>query len=405
MLKGKKILIGITGSIAAYKIPFLLRLLKKEGAEVQIILSPFAKEFVTPLTLSTLSERPVLTEFHDKNDGKWFSHVDLGLWADLFLVAPLTANTMGKMVTGIADNLLLTTVLSARCPVFFAPAMDLDMYHHPSTQSNIEKLQGYGYKLIEPVEGELASGLKGMGRLEDPEIIFEIIKQEFEKKKALKGKKALITAGPTYEPIDPVRFIGNHSSGKMGIAIAQTLAAQGVEVELVLGPTSEIVVDQLVSVHRVTTANEMFEKSMELFREADIAILSAAVADFSPSNIANSKIKKEQGLMSIELKQTKDILASLGKIKTDKQILVGFALETDNEELNAIKKLKAKNLDLIVLNSLKDKGAGFGFSTNKVSILDNKGNKTEFPLKEKTEVAKDIVDSIINILEDKNNFH
>ncbi len=401
MLKGKKILIGITGSIAAYKIPFLLRLLKKEGAEVQIILSPFAKEFVTPLTLSTLSERPVLTEFHDKNDGKWFSHVDLGMWADLFLVAPLTANTMGKMVAGIADNLLLTTVLSARCPVFFAPAMDLDMYHHPSTQSNIEKLQGYGYKLIEPVEGELASGLKGMGRLEDPEIIFEIIKQEFEKKKALKGKKALITAGPTYEPIDPVRFIGNHSSGKMGIAIAQTLAAQGVEVELVLGPTSEIVVDQLVSVHRVTTANEMFEKSMELFREADIAILSAAVADFSPSNIANSKIKKEQGLMSIELKQTKDILASLGKIKSDKQILVGFALETDNEELNAIKKLKAKNLDLIVLNSLKDKGAGFGFSTNKVSILDNKGNKTEFPLKEKTEVAKDIVDSIVNILEDK----
>ncbi len=401
MLKGKKILIGITGSIAAYKIPFLLRLLKKEGAEVQIILSPFAKEFVTPLTLSTLSERPVLTEFHDKNDGKWFSHVDLGMWADLFLVAPLTANTMGKMVAGIADNLLLTTVLSARCPVFFAPAMDLDMYHHPSTQSNIEKLQGYGYKLIEPVEGELASGLKGMGRLEDPEIIFEIIKQEFEKKKALKGKKALITAGPTYEPIDPVRFIGNHSSGKMGIAIAQTLAAQGVEVELVLGPTSEIVADQSVSVHRVTTANEMFEKSMELFREADIAILSAAVADFSPSNIANSKIKKEQGLMSIELKQTKDILASLGKIKTDKQILVGFALETDNEELNAIKKLKAKNLDLIVLNSLKDKGAGFGFSTNKVSILDNKGNKTEFPLKEKTEVAKDIVDSIVNILEDK----
>jgi len=401
MLKGKKILIGITGSIAAYKIPFLLRLLKKEGAEVQIILSPFAKEFVTPLTLSTLSERPVLTEFHDKNDGKWFSHVDLGMWADLFLVAPLTANTMGKMVAGIADNLLLTTVLSARCPVFFAPAMDLDMYHHPSTQSNIEKLQGYGYKLIEPVEGELASGLKGMGRLEDPEIIFEIIKQEFEKKKALKGKKALITAGPTYEPIDPVRFIGNHSSGKMGIAIAQTLAAQGVEVELVLGPTSEIVAGQSVSVHRVTTANEMFEKSMELFREADIAILSAAVADFSPSNIANSKIKKEQGLMSIELKQTKDILASLGKIKTDKQILVGFALETDNEELNAIKKLKAKNLDLIVLNSLKDKGAGFGFSTNKVSILDNKGNKTEFPLKEKTEVAKDIVDSIVNILEDK----
>ncbi len=401
MLKGKKILLGITGGIAAYKIPFLLRLLKKEGAEVQIILSPFAKEFVTPLTLSTLSERPVLTEFHKKDDGSWFSHVNLGLWADLFLVAPLTANTMGKMAAGIADNLLLTTILSSRCPVFFAPTMDLDMYHHPSTQSNIKKLQKFGYKLIEPVEGELASGLKGMGRLEEPEVIFEIIKEHFEKKKALKGKKVLVTAGPTHEPIDPVRFIGNHSSGKMGIAIAEALVDEGAEVDLVLGPTSENTEKQGIKIHRVTTAEQMFEKSMQVFKNEDIAILSAAVADFSPSNIADSKIKKDQGFQSIELKPTKDILASLGKVKSKKQILVGFALETDNEEANAIKKLNAKNLDLIVLNSLRDKGAGFGYSTNKVSILDNKGNKTEFALKDKTEVAKDIIAAIVSVLEQK----
>ena len=401
MLKGKKILIGITGSIAAYKIPFLLRLLKKEGAEVQIILSPFAKEFVTPLTLSTLSERPVLSEFHKKDDGSWFSHVNLGLWADFFLVAPLTANTMGKMVNGIADNLLLTTILSSRCPVYFAPAMDLDMYHHPSTQSNIKKLQGFGYKLIEPVEGELASGLKGMGRLEEPEIIFEIIEEHFEKKKALKGKKVLITAGPTHEPIDPVRFIGNHSSGKMGIAIAEAFADQGAEVDLVLGPSNEVAKAQGIKTHKVTTAHQMFDKCMDVFHKTDIAVLSAAVADFSPSASVNSKIKKEQGFKIIELKQTKDILASLGKIKTKEQVLVGFALETDNEEKNAIKKLKSKNLDLIVLNSLRDKGAGFGYSTNKVSILNNIGNKTEFPLKEKTEVAKDIVASIINVLKEK----
>lgn len=401
MLKGKKILIGITGSIAAYKIPFLLRLLKKEGAEVQIILSPFAKEFVTPLTLSTLSEKPVLSEFHKKDDGTWFSHVNLGLWADIFLVAPLTANTMGKMVNGIADNLLLTTILSSRCPVYFAPAMDLDMYHHPSTQLNIDKLQGFGYKLIEPVEGELASGLKGMGRLEEPEVIFEIIKEHFEKKKVLKGKKVLITAGPTHEPIDPVRFIGNHSSGKMGIAIAEAFADLGAEVDLVLGPSNEVAKNQKIKTHKVTTAEQMFDKCMEKFHEQDIAVLSAAVADFSPSTTAISKIKKEHGFKTIELKQTKDILASLGEIKTQKQILVGFALETDNEEKNASKKLKSKNLDLIVLNSLRDKGAGFGHSTNKVSILDNIGNKTEFQLKEKTEVAKDIVASIIDVLKKK----
>lgn len=401
MLKGKKILIGITGSIAAYKIPFLLRLLKKEGAEVQIVLSPFAKEFVTPLTLSTLSEKPVLSEFCKKDDGSWFSHVKLGIWADLIIIAPLTANSMGKMVNGIADNLLLTTILSARCPVYFAPAMDLDMYRHPSTQLNISKLQGFGYKLIEPIEGELASGLKGMGRLEEPEVIFDIIKGYFEKKKNLKGKKALVTAGPTYEPIDPVRFIGNYSSGKMGIAIAEALAEQGADVDLVLGPTSENIDNPDINIHRVVTAEQMYEKSLKLFQYQDIAVLSAAVADFSPLNIADSKIKKEQGLQSIKLKQTKDILAALGKLKSENQLLIGFALETDNEEANANKKIKSKNLDLIVLNSLRDKGAGFGHSTNKVSIINNKGDVTEFNLKQKTEVAIDIVTSIVNVLEQK----
>lgn len=404
MLKGKKILIGITGGIAAYKIPFLIRLLKKEGAEVQILLTPFAKEFVTPLTLSTLSENPVLWEFHKRDDGSWFSHVNLGLWADLFIVAPLTANTMGKMVTGIADNLLLTTILSSRCPIIFAPAMDLDMYHHPSTQANIKKLQSYGYQLIEPTEGELASGLKGMGRLEEPEMILDIIKEHFDKKKTLNGKKVLVTAGPTHEPIDPVRFIGNHSSGKMGIAIAEVLANEGAEVDLVLGPTSEKTNNPYIKTYNVTTAQEMFNKCTELFHTKDIAILSAAVADFTPSEIADHKIKKEQGLNSIKLKQTKDILASLGQEKSENQLLVGFALETDNEEINAIKKIKSKNLDLIVLNSLRDKGAGFGHSTNKVSILDNKGNKTEFPLKEKTEVAKDIVAYIVKVMEQKNKY-
>lgn len=398
MLKGKKILIGITGSIAAYKIPFLVRLLKKEGAEVQILITPFAKEFVTPLTLSTLSENAVLSEFHKSDDGSWFSHVDLGLWADLYLVAPLSANTMGKMAHGIADNLLLTTVLSSRCPIFFAPAMDLDMYHHPSTQLNIKKLQSFNYKLIEPVEGELASGLKGMGRLEEPEIIFNIIKDYFSKKKALKGKKVLVTAGPTYEAIDPVRFIGNHSSGKMGLAISETLAEYGAEVELVLGPTNEEIQNSSIKIHNVVTAEQMYNKCSELFNSQDIAILSAAVADFTPALSETSKIKKEDGLKLIELKPTKDILASLGQEKLPHQKLIGFALETDNEVSNALKKIKSKNLDLIVLNSLKDKGAGFGHSTNKISILDNKGNKTEFPLKDKKEVAVDIVESIIDIL-------
>jgi phosphopantothenoylcysteine decarboxylase/phosphopantothenate--cysteine ligase len=401
MLKGKKILIGITGSIAAYKIPFLIRLLKKAGAEVQILLTPFAKEFVTPLTLSTLSENAVLHEFHKHDDGSWFSHVNLGLWADLYLVAPLSANTMGKMAHGIADNLLLTTVLSARCPIFFAPAMDLDMYHHPTTQENIKKLQSIGYQLIEPVEGELASGLKGMGRLEEPEVIFGIIKKHFEKKKPLKNKKVLVNAGPTYEPIDPVRFIGNHSSGKMGVAIADTFAGLGAEVDLVLGPSNEKPVMSGVKIHNVRTADEMYQKCTEIFPRADISVLSAAVADFTPSSKSKSKIKKETGLQSIELEATKDILLSLGNNKKKNQFLVGFALETDNERENAIKKLKSKNLDMIVLNSLKDEGAGFSHDTNKISIIDNKENCLEFPLKDKSEVAVDIVQTIVNLLDNK----
>lgn len=396
MLKGKKILIGITGSIAAYKIPFLIRLLKKEGAEVQIILSPYAKEFVTPLTLATLSENAVLHEFHKRDDGSWFSHVNLGLWADLFLVAPLTANTMAKMAHGIADNLLLTTVLSVRCPLFFAPAMDLDMYKHPNTQANIKKLQSIGYKLIEPVEGELASGLIGFGRLEEPEKIFEVIKDFFEKKKPLKNKKALVNAGPTYEPIDPVRFIGNHSSGKMGVAIADALADLGAKVELVLGPSIEKPKNPNITIHNIITAEEMYEKCIGIFPSSDICVLSAAVADFTPYNTSETKIKKEGGLSSIQLKPTKDILASLGSQKKKGQILVGFALETDNEHANAVKKLKSKNLDLIVLNSLQDKGAGFGHSTNKISIINNKQKTFEFPLKDKSEVAIDIVNTIVN---------
>lgn len=397
MLKGKKILIGITGSIAAYKIPFLIRLLKKEGAEVQVLMTPFAKEFVTPLTLATLAENPVLHEFHKADDGQWFSHVELGLWADLYLVAPLSANTMGKMAHGIADNLLLTSVLSARCPIFFAPAMDLDMYHHPTTQENIKKLQSIGYKLIEPVEGELASGLKGMGRLEEPEKIFEVIKDFFEKKKPLKNKKVLVNAGPTYEPIDPVRFIGNHSSGKMGVAIANKFLEAGADVELVLGPSTQIP-DAGINLHKVVTADEMYNKCTSLFPNVDIAVLSAAVADFTPSNKKDNKIKKEEGLNEIELQPTKDILAELGKQKSEKQILVGFALETNNEKANATKKIKAKNLDIIIMNSLRDEGAGFGHSTNKITLIDNNLKSIEFPLKDKKELASDIVDAIVKKL-------
>jgi len=394
MLKGKKILIGITGSIAAYKIPLLVRLLKKAGAEVQVILTPAARDFVTPLTLSTLSERPVLTEFFNDDDGTWHSHVNLGLWADLFLVAPLSANTMAKMANGIADNLLLTTVLSARCPVLFAPAMDLDMYRHPATTENMTKLKKFGYHLIEPVEGELASGLKGMGRLEEPERIFEIISEMLVPKSVFRDKKVLVTAGPTYEPVDPVRFIGNFSSGKMGVEIARAFADRGAQVTLVLGPSEIKVDDPAIETVRITTAEEMYNRCMENFPASEITVMAAAVADYTPSKTADRKIKKSGEIKKIDLKPTKDILAAMGSQKKAGQILVGFALETDNEKSNAQKKLKNKNLDLIVLNSMKDEGAGFGHPTNKVTIISAKGTEKEFPLKSKQEVAEDILAEI-----------
>ncbi len=398
MLNGKKIIIGITGSIAAYKIPFLIRLLKKEGAEVQVIMTPMAKNFVTPLTLSTLSELPVLTEFFNKDDGSWHSHVDLGLWADLMIIAPLSANTMAKMATGIADNFLLTTVLSSRCPIYFAPAMDLDMYQHPSTSRNIKTLQSYGYRLIEPAEGELASGLKGMGRLEEPEIILEIIKDDLGKEAQFKGKKVLVTAGPTYEPIDPVRFIGNHSSGKMGAELAIELADKGAKVRLVLGPSQVNINHPFIKVTEVTTAEEMFNACISIFPECHLAILSAAVADFTPAKVSSVKIKKDGALSNIEIKPTKDILAELGKTKKDDQVLIGFALETNNPLENARKKLENKNLDFIVLNSLADDGAGFGYDTNKITILSKDGNEKSYPLKSKKEVATDIVNEISHLL-------
>jgi len=398
MLKGKKILIGITGSIAAYKIPFLIRLLKKAGAEVQVILTPAAHDFVTPLTLSTLSGRPVLTDFFNKDDGSWHSHIELGLWADLLIVAPLSANTMAKMATGIADNLLLTTILSARCPVLFAPAMDLDMYKHPVTRENIRKLSAIGYHLIEPAQGELASGLTGVGRLQEPEKILEIIGDVFLQQETFRGKKVLVSAGPTYELIDPVRFIGNFSSGRMGIEIAKAFAARGAEVNLILGPSEIKVDDTDINLFRITTAAEMYNRCMELFPDCDVAVMAAAVADFTPADPSKFKIKKEKGKKEIKLVPTQDILGSMGQAKKSKQVLVGFALETDNEHDNAKKKLKNKNLDLIVLNSMNDEGAGFGFATNKVSIISAQGIEKAFPLKSKKEVAEDIVREVENLL-------
>lgn len=394
-LAGKKIIIGITASIAAYKIPFVVRLLKKAGAEVQIILTPAAHDFVTPLTLSTLSENPVLTDFFDPKDGSWASHIDLGLWADLFLVAPVSANTMAKMAVGVADNLLLTTVLSSRCPIYFAPAMDLDMYKHPTTQANISKLQSFGYKLIKPVEGELASGLKGCGRMEEPENIVEVFEDFFKTKKYFSGKRVLITAGPTHEPIDPVRYIGNHSSGKMGYELAEIMSGFGAKVDLVSGPSQLNVVNPNIKLHKVITAEEMYSACNELFADSDITIMAAAVADYTPQHVSDKKIKKEdEKLDNIGLVPTKDILLNLGKRKKQNQLLIGFALETNDEVDNAIKKLDNKNLDMIVLNSLNDEGAGFGFDTNKISIITKSGKKKEFGLKPKSEVALDIAETI-----------
>ena len=396
MLTGKKILLGITGSIAAYKIPLLVRLLKKDGADVRVVMTPSAKDFVTPLTLSTLSGNPVLSHGFDEQTGKWDSHVELGLWADLFVVAPASANTMAKMAYGMADNYLLTVCLSAKCPIMFAPAMDLDMYKHPATQQNIKTLIERDCIFVAPSSGELASGLCGEGRMEEPQKIYERIKSFFQTKQNFKGKKVLITAGPTYEAIDPVRFIGNHSSGLMGIEIARAFSDQGAEVTLVLGPSNISVNKKNVNVLPVTSAKEMYEAATALFPKTDIAVLSAAVADFRPEVVADQKIKKnpDNDTFTIKLVKTEDILKSVGSMKTENQTVVGFALETENGLENAKKKLHTKNIDLIVLNEMNESGVGFKTKTNKVSIITKNDQVTTYDLKPKNEVALDILNAI-----------
>ena len=398
ILSGKKILLGVTAGIAAYKTAHLVRLFVKLGAQVKVVMTPAAKDFVTPLTLSTLSKNPVYSTFFEKREEdneQWNSHVDLGLWADYMLIAPATANTLSKMANGICDNLLLATYLSAKCKVYFAPAMDLDMYQHLATKQSIAKLQSFGNVFIPPASGELASGLVGEGRMEEPENIIAFIENEIIKGLPLYQKKVLITAGPTYEAIDPVRFIGNHSSGKMGFELAKKAANLGATVYLITGNSNEKVSNSLIQRIDVVSAEEMYNEVHKVFEAVDIAILSAAVADYKPKTAAVNKIKKSADSMTIELVKTKDILASLGKIKKH-QFLVGFALETDNELENAISKLKSKNLDLIVLNSLQDKDAGFKKETNKVTIIDKLENISEFSLKSKAEVAEDIFNVILN---------
>ena len=394
MLKGKHIILGVTGSIAAYKAATLTRLLGKEGASVKVVMTPLAKEFITPLTMATLSKSPIMVDFYNPENGDWNSHVDLGLWADLYLIAPASANTIGKMAGGIADNLLLTTYLSAKCPVMVAPAMDLDMYKHPATQRNLKVLQSFGNIIIEPESGELASGLIGKGRMEEPERIVAFIADYFARQEDFKGKKVVVTAGPTYEKIDPVRFIGNYSSGKMGLAIAEEFAGRGAEVVLVCGPVNLKTSHPAIRRVDVESAVQMYEVTSKEFVNSDVAVLSAAVADFTPKEKADHKIKRGKDDLLLELLPTKDIAAELGRIKTASQLLVGFALETNDEEVNALSKMQRKNLDMIVLNSLNDKGAGFSVDTNKVTILDKAGNKTVYELKTKVEVAKDIVDQI-----------
>ena len=394
MLKGKHIILGVTGSIAAYKAATLTRLLVKEGASVKVVMTPLAKEFITPLTMATLSKSPIMVDFYNPENGDWNSHVDLGLWADLYLIAPASANTIGKMAGGIADNLLLTTYLSAKCPVMVSPAMDLDMYKHPVTQRNLKVLQSFGNIIIEPESGELASGLIGKGRMEEPERIVAFIADYFARQEDFKGKKVVVTAGPTYEKIDPVRFIGNYSSGKMGLAIAEEFAGRGAEVVLVCGPVNLKTSHPAIRRVDVESAAQMYEVTSKEFVNSDVAVLSAAVADFTPKEKADHKIKRGKDDLLLELLPTKDIAAELGRIKTASQLLVGFALETNDEEVNALSKMQRKNLDMIVLNSLNDKGAGFSVDTNKVTILDKAGDKTVYELKTKVEVAKDIVDQI-----------
>lgn len=396
-LKGKKILLGVTGSIAAYKSAVLTRLLIKQEAEVKIIMTPLSKEFITPLTLATLSQHPILVDFFNPEDGNWNSHVDLGLWADAYLIAPATANTIAKMAGGIADNLLLTTYLSAKCPVFIAPAMDLDMFAHPATLQNLETLKSRGNYIIEPGTGELASGLEGKGRMEEPEMITRFL-QDYFTPKPLAGKNILITAGPTYEKIDPVRFVGNYSSGKMGFALAEVCASLGASVCLVTGPVHLSTVHPTIERINVESASEMYEEVLDRYYSMDGAILCAAVADFTPLEKATSKLKRKDEQLIIELKPTRDIAAALGEMKMESQFLVGFALETDNEENNALSKMERKNLDFIVLNSLNDDQAGFGYDTNKISILFRNGDKKSFDLKSKNNVAEDIVNEIVSMV-------
>lgn len=390
MLKGKKIVLGITGSIAAYKACYLIRGLIKKGAEVQTVITPAGKEFITPITLSALTSKPVISDFFSQRDGTWHSHVALGLWADAMVIAPATASTIGKMAHGIADNMLITTYLSMKAPVFVAPAMDLDMFAHPSTQANLNTLRSYGNHIIEPTCGELASHLEGKGRMEEPENIIKVLETFFSQQNDLAGKKILITAGPTYEKIDPVRFIGNYSSGKMGFALAEECARHGAEVTLISGPVSLSV--QHPNIHRidVESAEEMFEAASKHYPNMDAAILSAAVADFTPAQRAQQKIKREKDDLILQLKPARDIARTLGEMKRSEQKLIGFALETNDEAENARQKLKRKNFDFIVLNSLNDTGAGFQHDTNKVTII-SETDTFPYPLKDKHEVAADIV--------------
>ncbi|MFT4839052.1 MAG: phosphopantothenoylcysteine decarboxylase/phosphopantothenate--cysteine ligase [Nonlabens sp.] len=396
VLSGKKVLLGVTGGIAAYKSTYMVRLLVKAGASVQVIMTPAARDFVTPLTLSTLSKNPVLSHFtneEDEND-TWNNHVELGLWADLMIIAPATANTMSKMVSGAIDNLLLAIYCSAKCPVYYAPAMDLDMYKHPSTQHNFDQLTSYGNLMISAGDGELASGLSGKGRMAEPEEIIQFIEQNISSKLPLRGKTCLITAGPTYEAIDPVRFIGNHSSGKMGAAIALEMANQGAQVHLVMGPSAMIINHPLIHRVDIKSAQDMYDEVHLVVQKVDIAIFSAAVADYRPLNPVDQKIKKKSDTLSIELVKNPDILASVGAMDK-KPFLVGFALETENEMQHAFAKAESKQTDLLVLNSMRDKGAGFGVDTNKITIIDKDKNISRFDTKPKTEVAKDIVHEII----------
>jgi phosphopantothenoylcysteine decarboxylase/phosphopantothenate--cysteine ligase len=395
MLAGKKILLAVCGSIAAYKTAFFVRLLKKEGAEVKVIMTESAKDFITPLTLATLSKNPVFSEYFDKKSGEWYNHVELGMWADLMLIAPLSANTLGKMANGICDNLLLATYLSAKCPVMVAPAMDLDMYKHPSTQENLKKLQSFGNEIIEARDGELASGLSGQGRMAEPEELLEIIKKKLTNAEALKGKKVLITSGPTFEAIDPVRFIGNHSSGKMGTSIANAFANAGADIIMVSGPAT--IYPTCGELIKVNSAQEMLSETQKRHKDADIVIFSAAVSDYRPENPAKEKIKKKTDNLQLNLVKNPDIATELGK-KKNHQYHVGFALETTNEEAHAKEKLKKKNFDLIVLNSLKDSGAGFQKDTNKVTFFDKSNKQQKFELKSKADVAQDIVDYVIKNL-------